>query len=207
MFGSKRTTDAPRRGHVVAFVSLAATALMILATACGDAPTSPEASMSAAPTSSSHSLTSTISSTAVTGLLWTKSVSQATSSAVIGPSGGGVSIPNGVKLIVPKGAVTSNVTFSVTRVPGIIVAYDFQPHGMTFAQPLTIQQPTLGTNLFKLDPATSVQGAYFLGTSALNQITGTATVAEFEPTFISADKAWITFTVKHFSGYMLATGR
>jgi hypothetical protein len=78
---------------------------------------------------------------------------------------------------------------------------------MTFAQPLLIQQPTLGTNLFKLDPATSVQGAYFLGTSALNQITGTATVAEFEPTFISADKAWITFTVKHFSGYMLATGR
>lgn len=202
---SPRTTGATAR-RFLTLTGVAAATLTMLATACGEAPTSPSGSMSAVP-SSRHSASIPTTANTVNGLLWARPVSQATASAVIGPAGGSISIPNGVRLIVPKGAVTSNVTFSVTRLPGIIVAYDFQPHGMTFAQPLTIQQPTLGTNLFKLDPVTSIEGAYFLGNSSLNQTTGTATVAEFEPTFVSADNAWITFTVKHFSGYMVATGR
>jgi hypothetical protein len=181
--------------------------LAAAASACGDAATAPRASAPGSSVNSTSSTTSTTSSTMVDGLLWTKAVSQETASAVIGPAGGSVSIPNGVRLIVPKGAVTTNVTFSVTRLPGNIVAYDFQPHGTTFAQPLTIQQPTLGTNLFKLPAITGIQGAYFLGTSALDQTSGTASVAEFEPTFVTADRAWITFTVKHFSGYVIATGR
>jgi hypothetical protein len=204
MFGAYRKNAMLHR-RMVTVAGLGMSALTLLAVACGDATTSPRG-MSTGSSLRSTTLTSTLATT-VNGLLWTKPVSQMTQSAVIGPAGGSVSIPNGVRLIVPKGAVSTNVTFSVTRLPGTIVAYDFQPHGTTFAQPLTVQQPTLGTNLFKLDPATSIQGAYFLGTSLLNETTGTAAVAEFEPTFVSADKAWVTFTVNHFSGYIIATGR
>jgi len=128
-------------------------------------------------------------------------------SKVIGPAGGSFSIANGIKVVVPPNAVSSNITFSVTRLPGVLVAYDFQPHGTVFAKPLIIQQPTLGTNLFKLDPAADIEGAYFPSSSLLDQTTGTAEVTEFEPTFVSADKAWITFTVQHFSGYIVASGR
>jgi hypothetical protein len=205
MFRTDRTGNARRRAFMT-LAGTAVTALAVLATACGDAPTSPAASISGAPSTGSAHTTITVAASTVAGLLWTKPVTQATASAVIGTDGGSITVPNGVRHIEPKGAVTTNVAFSVTRLPGTIVAYDFEPHG-TFALPLTIQQPTLGTNLFKLDPVTAIEGAYFLGASSLNQLTGTATVAEFEPTFVSADKAWITFTVKHFSGYVIATGR
>ena len=87
---------------------------------------------------------------------------------------------------------------------GKIVAYDFQPHGTTFAVPVQIEQPTLGTNLMKWTPTQNILGAYF---SSLNQTAGTGEVTEFRPTFVSADKAWIKFTVDHFSGYMVSTGR
>ena len=184
-------------------------ALMTVAlVSCSDVAKGP--SSVAGPRASAPSLAATAtdsSGTVVTGLMWTKSVSQQTVTKVIGPSGGSLSIPNGIKVTVPSGAVASSVTFSVTRLGGNIVAYDFQPHGMLFAAPLTIQQPTLGTNLFKWDPTTNIQGAYFPLVNTLDQSAGTALVTEFEPTLVSADKAWITFQVRHFSGYMVSMGR
>ena len=188
--------------NALAGVVAAAAALMIIA-ACADQPTT--APPSVHPVAPAMSTTTT--TTTVNALLWTKAVAQTTVSKVIGPAGGSLSIPNGIKVTVPPGAVASNLTFSVTRLPGTIVAYDFQPHGTVFAAPLLIEQPTLGTNLFKLDPASSIQGAYFLSTSMLDQTNGTAAVSEFEPTFVSADKAWVRFTVKHFSGYLVSSGR
>ena len=202
--------------------SLSTTVLATLATltaACADAPTSPSGARtpSAAPsagksatttTSTSTTTTSTTTAaTAVNGLLWTKAVTQTTVSAVIGSAGGSLSIPNGIKLTVPKGAVSSNVTFSITRLPGNVVAYDFQPHGTKFAVPLQLAQPTLGTNLFQLDPAKSIDGGYVADLNTIDQTAGTAVVNEFRPTLVAADKAWVNFTVDHFSGYIVSWGR
>jgi hypothetical protein len=144
--------------------------------------------------------------TLVNGLLWTKPVTETTVTKVIGPAGGTLSIPNGIRLTVPPGAVASNTQFRITRLAGNVVAYEFEPHG-TFALPLTIEQPTLGTNLFKLSEVNTISGAYFKDSSLINELLGTATVSEFAPTFVSADRAWVTFTVKHFSGWMVSSGR
>lgn len=209
MFHSSKRGGAPaRRRRTILVASLAAAAVATLAVACGEAPSALTAAVAdKAPSNAEFGKTAATSSTNVQTLLWTKSVSQATVTKVIGPRGGELSFPAGMKLIVPRGAVSSDVTFQVTRLPGNIVAYDFEPHGTTFAVPLELKQPTLGTNLFKLPPATRAAGAYFLSASALNQAAGTADVAEFETTFVSANRAWITFSVKHFSGYLISTGR
>jgi hypothetical protein len=198
-----RAAMTRRRASLAGIVTVA---LSVLVAACSEEPSAPTQQLAPA-TVGSRALTTNSSASTVDGLLWTKDVSQATASRVIGAAGGTLSIPNGIQITVPAGAVSSNVTFSVTRLPGKIVAYDFQPHGTTFAVPLQIAQPTLGTNLFKQPATASIQAAYFPGTSALDQYSGTADVSEFEPTSVTSDRAWIRFTVKHFSGYMISTGR
>lgn len=190
----------------VRFASGSAVLALLMFAACSEVPQAPTARADRAfNASAAYNLTGT-SDTVVTGLQWSSPVSQKTVSMVIGPAGGTVSLPQGLRIIVPPGAVSANVTFSITRLPGNIVAYNFQPHGITFAAPLQLQQPTLGTNLFKGPVVTSILGAYFPDETTLDQSTGTAKVTEFEPTFVSADNAWITFSIRHFSGYLVAMG-
>jgi len=207
----RNTAPAPtQRRHMArvatALGSAVTAGITALTVACADGPTAPTARPSSS-TATTRTTPTTPSGTAVRALLWTKPVSQATSSHVIGPAGGSVSIPDGIRVIVPKGAVTTNVTFTVTRLPGIAVAYDFQPHGTKFAVPVQVEQPTLGTNLRGLDPAAAIEGGYFADDAALNQSTGSAVVTEFRPTFVTPDKAWVKFTVDHFSGYLVSSGR
>lgn len=219
---------ARRAARIASALGVAAAMGIAGLTSCTDAATAPVSappSVSPPPSASlfkltskllttTSTLTSTITSTTtsltgtlVHGLLWTSPVSETSVSSVIGPDGGTLSIPNGVRVIVPRGAVSSNVTFRVTRLPGIIVAYDFQPHGTTFAVPVQIEQPTGGTGLLGLlnvQPSTTVSGAYFIQNSLLDQLLGTAVVSEFRPASISADRQWIRFNVDHFSGYMVS---
>ena len=112
-------------------------------------------------------------------------------------------IPSGARLVVPAGAVSANVTFRVTQVAGSILAYDFEPHGITFAVPLTLEQPINGTNFGRFTNPT-IQGAYFKDVKQLNHATGKAIVDEFRPTLLSIDKKWIRFSIDHFSGYIVA---
>jgi hypothetical protein len=207
---SPRPSARPSRysiGVGAALLVAGLTACADLATAPGAAPRPGAPAFGKGSTTGGTTTTTTTSGTAVTGLLWTKDVSQTTSSRVIGPDGGSVSISNGIKVIVPRGAVATNVAFSVTRLAGRIVAYDFQPHGIRFAVPVQIEQPTLGTSLKDQPTVSGIEGAYFPEASSLDQAAGTATVTEFRPTFVSADNAWVKFTVDHFSGYMLSSGR
>ena len=191
-------------------------------TACADAPAAPPTPTASASlsqltgtltgtlTATTSTLTSTVTSltgTVVHGLLWTSPVGEQSASRVIGPAGGSLSMQDGIKVVVPRGAVSRDVRFSVTRLPGIIVAYDFQPHGIKFAVPVQIEQPTAGTGLLGLlrsNPETTVRGAYFAKQSLLDQLLGTAVVTEFRPASISADRKWIRFTADHFSGYMVS---
>jgi len=140
-------------------------------------------------------------------LEWDHPALQKSESKVIGPHGGTLAIPGGARLVVPQGALSENVTISVTRLAGSIVAYEFEPHGLRFAVPARIEQPTDHTNLHGIGSVWKLTGAYFESVNSLNQDRGTATVTEFEPTFLSWDKKWIKFRIEHFSGYLVSSGR
>ena len=47
---------------------------------------------------------------------------------------------------VPRGALAQTTTITMTARAGTVVAYDFAPHGITFAKPLVFQQQLRGTN-------------------------------------------------------------
>ncbi|MCE2902294.1 MAG: hypothetical protein ACK6DP_11135 [Gemmatimonas sp.] len=199
MFTSLRARLTPRLARTLLFAGAAGLALGTAACTT-DGPTSlPSQSASLARAAVSNSALAA----EVTALAWTKPAKERTASAVIGKAGGELKIPSGARLVVPAGAVSGNVTFRVTQVAGSIVAYDFEPHGITFAVPLVLEQPVNGTN-FGGFTGTAVRGAYYKDAGQLDQRTGKAMVDEFRPTLISTDKKWIRFSVDHFSGYIVA---
>ena len=204
------------RTRTAAALTLGATALLTLA-ACAEGPTAPAAASAAptpgdAPALASASSYSTSSSTASTssatarGVLWSSPAARETASRVIGPEGGSVSLSGGVRLVVPRGAVASNLTFTVTRLPGRIVAYEFQPHGVTFRVPVVLEHATRGIDTRSLD-AGSLLAAHFQSATALDQTTGTAAATEFAPASLSWDRSTAKLTLPHFSGWMVSTGR
>jgi hypothetical protein len=221
---SPRRHTTPTSTHTRRLASLAtlgAVALTVLAAACADAPSAPRAAAIDAPTAARSSsllggvvggviggVVSTVTGvlTPVTGLQWAKPATAATVSGVIGAEGGSIAVPNGARLIVPRGAVAGPVTFSITRLPGRIVAYDFQPHGLRFAVPAQIEQPIGNVDLRGV-ATSSIEGAYFESAAALDQSAGTAQVSEFRPTEVLIGRGVVRFTVDHFSGYMVSTGR
>ena len=148
----------------------------------------------------------TTDGTVVKALLWSRPVGGASAARTIGPEGGSFSIPNGITVTVPAGAVRSNTAFSVTRLPGRIVAYEFEPHGTTFDVPLRITHPTRDLDFRRVD-LRSVRGAYFRNASALDHAAGSAVASEFRPTSVSLEQGAVSFTVDHFSGYMVSWGR
>ena len=163
-------------------------------------------SMEAAQSDLTSSTTGTLSSTLtqVTGLLWTTKATESSTSKIIGSAGGTITAAGGLTLTVPRGAVSSNTTFKVTRLAGTIVAYDFEPHGTTFAQPLQISQSTAGTNFKSYPSSALVRGGYFANNSLLDQVLGTALIGEFRATTVAKDRSSVKFTVDHFSGYMVS---
>ena len=201
-FFSRRIT----RGAVLAVAAFAL--------GCGDAPTSPVAARrpAAQPANADllggllGGLTGTVTSV-VSALLRPAPLAQdITVSKVIGTAGGTISIPEaGFKLIVPSGAVSSNTTFTVTALAGNMYAYEFGPHGMKFAKPLTFVQNVglVGGLLSSLGP----KGGYFADRSALDYTNSTATVSETIPAVYNLLNGTITFSVAHFSGYMVSSGK
>jgi hypothetical protein len=129
--------------------------------------------------------------------------------------GGSIDIPSlGFTLHVPRGAFAGrSMTFTVTALPGAAVAYEFEPRGMHFLEPLTFEQKLGHTNLqhVKLPHGFEheVSGAYFTDPSMIDPETGIAVVSELLPADVegtwSGDK--LTFPIWHFSGYMASTGR
>lgn len=127
-------------------------------------------------------------------------------SAVIGPWGGVLNMKStGFTLIVPPGAVRTNTTFKVTAVPGKLIAYDFEPHGIRFNVPVLFVQDLRGANLKSLFN-TSVHGAYFMDDSQLDESGGGALVDEVLNAAIDPFTGNAIFPIWHFSGYMLAMG-
>jgi hypothetical protein len=150
---------------------------------------------------------------ALLGLLPVRGVTRAsplandiTVSAVIGSKGGTLSIPEaGLTLVVPANAVAKNTTFKATAVAGKIVAYEFEPHGTTFAVPLKFTQDLRKVSLLSALTAPLMDGAYFADRSQLYSPGSTLSlVSELQPVVVNLLKSQASFPINHFSGYLIS---
>jgi hypothetical protein len=125
--------------------------------------------------------------------------------AVIGRSGGTIRLPNaGLTVVIPYGAVSTTTTFTVSAPAGTAVLYEFGPHGTKFAVPLKVTQDLSRTTYSLLGGLTLKAGYYKDGSADLSN--NTALVTEVLPVTLSSLLGTATFSVGHFSGYMMSTG-
>jgi hypothetical protein len=184
-----------------AFVLSAACAI----SACGDRMlTEPQVAESSGPV-----LATTSTSDVVRMLKRTERLDDNLSaSAVIGPRGGHLQIKQaGIRIDFAPGAVSKPTRISVTAIRGRNVAYRFQPHGLVFNAPVTIQQNLRHTIAWKdAEFAAQLQGSYF--DRLLVDPTETyARNFERRAGRLRDAARVLEFNIEHFSGYMVSTGK
>ena len=185
--------------------SLAVAAAGVVLVACADNATAPSSSL--VPPSRTVSFQRLNGGSIVSAVAWEagKSPDKA-ASGVIGPDGGTISIPSAdFSISFPRGALASATTITVTPNTDGYVGYDMQPHGLTFAQPVTV---TLG-----LTRTTATEGvfcAYLPGSIGAN---GRATAIEIEASVTTfglqsgrVKPVSQTWKLNHFSRYILGSG-
>lgn len=124
-----------------------------------------------------------------------------TVSQLVGPDGGTLAIPAaGVTVTVPAGALDRATTITMTARAGSLLAYDFAPHGITFAKPLTLTQSLAGTSATLLGAPTLRLG-YYTDASLLSATT--ATVTELLGGVVNTLGWSFSAPVRHFSGYLV----
>jgi hypothetical protein len=134
-------------------------------------------------------------------------------SATIGLLGGQIRLPGaGLKVVVPALALTKATKITVTAVAGNQLAYEFAPHGTRFLVPLIVTQDLANTSaansggLLNTLLSGGIFAGYFSSTSDLNPDAGTALVSELLGVALNLSSKTATFTVFHFSGYLVAMG-
>jgi hypothetical protein len=144
--------------------------------------------------------------TLVTGVQRTSPLpSSITVTQAIGIDGGTLSLPQaGVTITVPAGALTATTLISITARGGSVIAYDFAPHGTTFAKPVVFTQALAGTNVPPL-LAPLLHLGYYADPTDLTTIGGS--VSEFISGSANLVNGSFTSSILHFSGYMVACGR
>jgi hypothetical protein len=199
-----------------AFAAFGALA-MIAAVACtGDrAPVAPQAAVPAAETSLDatdlRAEIATVETTAIgqgTTLVRSQPLaSDVTVSKIIGPGGGELEIPQaGLRVYVPRGALTRSTTITATALKGDMVAYEFGPHGTRFALPLVVTQRTEGTDAASLPAGSVLSLGYFTSPGQLDPVTRTASIAELISRLAFSTGDAVVFPVTHFSGYAVLWG-
>ena len=188
---------------------LAALAFGALAlVSCGnDHPTAVPQLEASAPDAPSASLLGALTSLlSVNGLQRTTALAAPiTVSKAIGAEGGTLAIPEaGVTVTVPQGALAQTTTVTMTARAGALVAYDFAPHGITFAKPLVFSQQLRGTNASLLT-APLIQLGYYSDAGLLTK-TG-ALVSELLGGTLNTLTWTFTAPIPHFSGYIVTCGR
>ena len=214
MQGDSRTTNAPTgRAHVAKrCMALVGTVAISLLAACStDSFTAPAAPVT--PERSNGAFTDLLTGLGATmdtvsGLSRLVPAEAITRSKTFYKDGGTLDIPElGFTLEVPNNALPSTtLTISVTSLAGNVVAYDFEPHGTVFKRPLVFTQKLTGTNwLQALLSGRSLSGAYFKDTKQVNNKNGRAKVDETYDALTFNES--VSFSITHFSGYMVSTGR
>lgn len=208
-----------RRGGLLAIALV-----VVVATACNDSPSAPvpagPAPEIAIPADGAPAqdllggliggtvgtLTNTLGLTSANGVLRdTPLPYPITVSKTIGRAGGVLSIPAaGVTVIVPAGALDGDTQITMTARAGSLLAYDFEPHGVTFNLPLTFNQNLNGTNAGLLAPL-GLKLAYYSDPSLLGKTT--ALVSELITGVTNLLTRTFTAPIKHFSGYVVICGR
>lgn len=130
-------------------------------------------------------------------------------SFVAGPAGAtSRNSETGLTIVIPKGALSSNVTITVTAPAGQPVAYQFEPHGLRFAKQVQLRQDLSLTDLTAVLDLNQLAGAYYASdTLQYDPSTGLAHVDELEPTSVDLLNLSTTIKIQHFSGYVVAYGR
>lgn len=198
--------------HVFRRASLLAVALLlVVANACSTERAAAPASL-AAPAASRDligglvgTVTSTLKLTTAKALLRTTPLAQdITVRETIGRAGGVLSIPTaGITVVVPAGALDRDTEISMTARAGSLIAYDFEPHGITFRVPLVFSQKLKGTNATLLS-ATQLKLGYYTDPSLLGKTT--ALVSEVLDGLTNVLTWTFTAPIKHFSGYIIICG-
>src|SRR6478736_9511125 len=188
---------------------LAALAFGALAlVSCGtDQPTAVPRPDVSAPGAPSASLLGTLTSLlSVNGLQRTTPLAAPiTVSKAIGVEGGTLAIPEaGVTVVVPRGALAQTTTITMTARAGSLVAYDFAPHGITFAKPLVFSQQLRGTNASLLT-APFLQLGYYQDANLLTKTGGL--VSELLGGTLNTLTWSFTAPIPHFSGYIVTCRR
>jgi hypothetical protein len=133
-------------------------------------------------------------------------------SALIGPEGGSIKINEaGGKIDIPAGALSAPTTITMTALAGANVAYEFQPHGITFAQPVKLQQD-LRTTWASVYPQLLglAHGAYYdnsLDSDYVDPGKLFVRVKEHQLGYVESNATQLKFYLGHFSGYLVACGR
>jgi hypothetical protein len=178
-------------------------AVLVFAVGCqvADAPTTPEARGTPRAVAARTILSSPVTVDPLLRL--TPLSAPITVSKKIGVLGGTIAVPGtGLTVVVPALAVSSTTTFSVTALAGSGVAYDFSPHG-TFNVPLVMTQDLSATQAQSggsVNPL-SLFAAYFPNANNITSVTELLNVG------VNLSGQLATFTVTHFSGYIMASGR
>lgn len=144
----------------------------------------------------------------VSGVLRNKPLTaRQSASALITPELGGILTldATGLRVHVPPGAVSSPVTLSVSARLGRTIAYDFEPHGLQFARPVTVHQRLVGTDWVH-HILRGIQGAYFADDNQVDMSSGAAVVDEMLNSRLDFFRAQVQFTIHHLSGYMVCSG-
>ncbi len=111
----------------------------------------------------------------------------------------------GLTVSVPAGAVSQPVTITVTALAGSPIAYRFEPHGLQFARNVRLSQKTSHLS-FGLLNSLLLQGAHFPGDEPVYS-NGLALVTETVVAPLNLLLGNVSFPIRHFSGWIIATGR
>ena len=117
----------------------------------------------------------------------------------------------GLILYFPAGAVSEPLTITATALKGNRVAYDFQPHGVTFNVPIYVAQMLVQTELNTpraLKKRPDVWGGYLSNGAADILADGSANLTEVFDAFFhgKGSETLAVFTTTHFSGYAFGSG-
>ena len=132
-----------------------------------------------------------------------------TVSAVIGPDGGTLSLPESdFSVSFPSGAVASPTLITIVSEGGPYVAYQMQPHGLRFLRPVTAVQGLQNTAVYGTDAGNSIRSAYLPAGSEAIYVDDTAEPSELQAAttyFYGRDPVAETqvWTINHFSRYIL----
>lgn len=125
---------------------------------------------------------------------------------VVGSDGGRMVIPGaGLTVDFPAGALSAPTLITATALAGRGVVYEFGPHGISFAKPVTVTQDLEHTVVTRASaPWVSLKGGYYKSRTDLLTRLLRAIVQELIPASTDADAMVVRFDIRHFSGYLVA---